>query len=416
MDMTDLPATLGPHIWLTDDRTKAVMEALGQGAARFVGGCVRNTILGEPVADVDIATVLTPDQVITHLEKAGLRAVPTGVEHGTVTAVSGGKSFEITTLRKDVKTDGRHAEVSFTADWVADAARRDFTMNAIYADRDGTLHDPVGGHEDALAGRVRFIGDAGVRIREDYLRILRFFRFNAWYGKGDYDDAGLKACAANKAGLKQLSGERVQKEILKLIGARDPMPAIRAMAAAGILVEVLPEAAQFERFAKLCEIESHQLFTSDPVLRLGALLSAQTAEVNALADRLKFSNEMRDRLLAMHTDQTKLVSYLSIREVRKALYWMGVQVFKDRVMLHWAVDPKLNNAVQWRALLAIADSWVRPEFPLSGEEVMAAGVPQGPMVGRIMREVEEWWVDVDFLDDRLSIVERLKAIVQATVY
>jgi len=416
MDMTDLPATLGPHIWLTDDRTKAVMEALGQGAARFVGGCVRNTILGEPVDDVDIATVLTPDEVIAHLEKAGLKAVPTGIEHGTVTAVSGGKAFEITTLRKDVKTDGRHAEVSFTADWAEDAARRDFTMNALYAERDGTLHDPMGGYDDALAGRVRFIGDADARIREDYLRILRFFRFNAWYAKGDYDDAGLKACAANKDGLRQLSGERVQKEILKLIGARDPMPAIRAMAAAGILVEVLPEAAQFERFAKLCEIESHQLFTSDPVLRLGALLSGQVADVNALADRLKLSNEVRERLLAIHTDKTRLVSYLSIREVRQALYWMGVQVFKDRVMLHWAVDPKANNAVQWRALLAIADSWTRPEFPLTGEEVMAAGVPQGPMVGRIMREVEEWWVDVDFIDDQLSIVERLKAIVQATVY
>jgi len=416
MEMTDLPATLGPHIWISDARTKRVMEALGHGAARFVGGCVRNTILGEPVEDVDIATVLKPEEVIAHLENAGLKAVPTGIEHGTVTAVADGKPYEITTLRKDVKTDGRHAEVSFTADWGEDAARRDFTMNALYADRDGTLHDPEGGYDDALAGYVRFIGDPDARIREDYLRILRFFRFNAWYGKGEFDDAGLKACAANKEGLSQLSGERVQKELLKLVGARDPMPAIRAMAAAGILVEVLPEAASFERFAKLCEIESHQLFTSDPVLRLGAILSGQVGEINAMADRLKLSNDLRERLMAMHTDQTLLKSYLSIREVRRALYWMGVECFKDRVMLHWAVDPKLNNAMQWRALLAMADSWTRPEFPLTGDEVMAAGVPQGPHVGRVMREVEEWWGDADFIDDQLSLVERLKAVVQATVY
>jgi len=414
--MTDLPETLGPHTWITDARTKSVMESLGQGAARFVGGCVRNTILGVPVDDVDIATVLKPEEVIAHLDRAGIKAVPTGIEHGTVTAVVDGKPYEITTLRKDVKTDGRHAEVAFSADWNEDASRRDFTMNALYADRDGTLHDPMGGYDDALSGTVRFIGEPQARIKEDYLRILRFFRFNAWYGKGEYDKDGLAACAANKDGLKRLSGERVQKETLKLLAARDPMPAIRAMAAAGILVEVLPEAANFERFAALSEIESHQLFTSDPVLRLGALLTGQEIEINTLADRLKLSNEVRDRLIRMHTDQTKLVSYLSIREVRKALYWMGADTFKDCVMLHWAVDPKLNNAVQWRALLAIADSWERPKFPLTGEEVMAAGVPEGPMVGRVKREVEEWWVDVDFLDDRLSIVERLKAIVQATVY
>jgi len=414
--MTDLPETLGPHTWITDARTKSVMESLGQGAARFVGGCVRNTILGVPVDDVDIATVLKPEDVVAHLERAGIKAVPTGIEHGTITAVVDGKPYEITTLRKDVKTDGRHAEVTFSADWNEDASRRDFTMNALYAERDGTLHDPMGGYDDALSGSVRFIGEPQARIKEDYLRILRFFRFNAWYGKGEYDKAGLAACAANKAGLKKLSGERVQKETLKLLAARDPMPAIRAMAAAGILVEVLPEAANFERFAALTEIESHQLFTSDPVLRLGALLTGQEIEINALADRLKLSNEVRDRLIRMHTDKTPLVSYLSIREVRKALYWMGAGTFKDCVMLHWAVDPKLNNAVQWRALLAIADSWEKPKFPLTGEEVMAAGVPEGPMVGRIKRQVEEWWVDVDFLDDRLSIVERLKAIVQATVY
>lgn len=414
--MSDMPTHLGPHIWLRDEKTQKVMAALGNGAARFVGGCVRNTLLGEPVEDIDIATTHRPEKVVALLEAANLKVVPTGLKHGTVTAVVEGKPFEVTTLRKDIATDGRHAEVEYTTDWEFDARRRDFTMNALYADADGTLHDPLGGYEDCKARRVRFIGDAGARIREDYLRILRFFRFSAWYGRGEYDRDGLAACAENKDGIAGLSGERIQAELLKLLGARDPLAAIRAMAAGGILVEVLPEASEFERFGRLVEIERDQLFTTDSVLRLSALLPSEPQVISDLGRRLKLSNAVQDRILAMHTDPTPLKSYLSIREVRKALYWMGVECFKDRVMLNWAVDPKLNNAVQWRAMLAMADSWEKPVFPLTGDEVMKAGVPKGPEVGRIMREVEEWWVDVDFIDDRLSIVERLKAIVQATVY
>ncbi len=414
--MTAAPANLGPHIWLRDDRTQRLMAVLGAGKARFVGGCVRNTILGEDVGDKDIATTHTPEQVVALLEAANIKAVPTGIEFGTVTAIVDGTPYEITTLRKDVATDGRHATVAFTDDWTEDAKRRDFTLNALYADADGTLHDPLGGFADAKAGVVRFIGDPNARIKEDYLRILRFFRFSALYAKGDYDREGLKACAAHKDGLKGLSGERVQAELLKLLSASRALAALRAMAAAGVLVEVLPEASEFERFGKLAEIESTQLFSCDPVLRLGALLPSEKDTILGLAKRLRLSNDMRDRLVAMHMDETVIKSYLSIREVRKALYWMGVRTFKDRVMLLWAVDPKLNNAMQWRALLAMADSWTRPEFPLTGREVMAANVPAGPDVGRVMREVEEWWVDADFIDDRFSIIERLKAVVQATVY
>lgn len=414
--MPKAPANLGPHIWLRDNRTQRVMGVLGAGAARFVGGCVRNTILGEPVGDIDIATVHAPDEVIARLEGAGIKVVPTGIAHGTVTAVIDGKPFEITTLRKDVSTDGRHAEVAFTDDWAADASRRDFTMNALYADADGTLHDPLGGYADAKAGVVKFIGDADARIKEDYLRILRFFRFSALYASGDYDRAGLSACAANLGGIKGLSGERVAAELFKLLSATKALAALRAMAAASVLAEVLPEASEFERFGKLVEIESTQLFTCDAALRLGALLPSDKDTVLKVSKRLRLSNEVRDRLVAMHTDQTVIKSYLSIREVRKALYWMGAGLFKDRVMLLWAVDPKLNNAMQWRALLAMADSWTRPEFPLTGREVMAANVPEGAEVGRVMREVEEWWVDADFIDDRFSIIERLKAVVQATVY
>jgi poly(A) polymerase len=405
--------------WLNEADTRAVMEALSSngGTARFVGGSVRNELLGAPVTDIDIATSETPERATGLLTAKGIKVVPTGIDHGTITAVTPTRHFEITTLRVDVKTDGRRADVAFTGDWLEDAKRRDFTMNALYADADGTVHDPLGlGRDDLKAGRVRFIGEAEARIREDYLRILRFFRFHAWYGKGEPDPVGLKAVADLREGLRQLSGERVQAELLKIAAADNAGPAFRQMAAVGILSIVLPEAARLDRFEKLVDIEATQLFTSDAVLRLGSALDLDMAGVAALASRLKLSNRDRDRIEKMLTDRTRIVAYLSIREVRKALYLMGVELFKDRVKLGWAEDRKGHNTFQWRAMLAMADSWVRPDFPLTGAMVKAAGVPEGPEIGRVRREVEEWWIDADFTDDEFSIIERLKAVVQATVY
>lgn len=402
--------------WLNHADTRAVMEALG-ASARFVGGAVRNELLGEPVSDIDIATSETPARATELLTAKGIKVVPTGIDHGTVTAVTPSRHFEITTLRVDVKTDGRRADVAFTGDWVEDARRRDFTINALYADADGTVHDPLGtGREDLKAGRVRFIGEAEARIREDYLRILRFFRFHAWYGKGEPDPDGLKAVAALRDGLRQLSGERIRDELLKIAAADNAGSAFRQMAAVGILSIVLPEASRLDRFEKLVDIEANQLFTSTPLLRLASALDLDAGRVEALAGRLKLSNKDRERVEKMLTDKTKIVAYLSIREVRKALYLMGVELFKDRVMFGWAEDRKGHNTFQWRAMLAMADSWVRPDFLLTGQMIMAAGVPEGPEIGRVRREVEEWWIDADFTDDEFSIIERLKAVVQATVY
>lgn len=402
--------------WLKEADTRTVMEALGAGA-RFVGGVVRNELMGEPVSDIDIAIAETPERAQALLEAKGIKVVPTGIEHGTITAVMPSRHYEITTLRVDVKTDGRRAEVEFTEDWVEDAKRRDFTINALYADADGTVHDPLGtGLDDIRMRRVRFIGDANQRIAEDYLRVLRFFRFHAWYGKGEPDADGLKACAEARENLRQLSGERVSVELLKIAAADEAGSAFRQMAAAGILSVVLPEASRLDRFENLVEIERDQLFTCDPLLRLASMFDLDKAGVEALAARLRLSNRERARIAAMLTDQTKIVAYLSIREVRKALYLIGVQCFKDRVMLGWAADRKGHNTFQWRALLAMADSWQRPDFPLTGQMVKAAGVPEGPEIGRVSREVEEWWVDADFTDDEFSIIERLKAVVQATVY
>jgi poly(A) polymerase len=394
------------HPWMTAPETLAVMKALGE--ARFVGGVVRNALMGRAVDDIDIATPLTPDEVTKWLQAAGLKAVPTGIEHGTVTAVSGGKPFEVTTLRRDVSTDGRRAVVAFTADWAEDAQRRDFTMNALYASADGEIFDTVGGVADLQAGRVRFVRDPLARIKEDYLRILRLFRFHAWYGKGELDAAALKAASAEKAGLAQLSGERIAKEMLKLLAAENPVPVLRVMAASGILSEILPGDLNAARLERLTAIDAGNFFTPDPILRMAAL-----SPDAALADRWKLSNADRDRLADLANGKEKIVSYLSIKEVRKLLYLLGSARFKDRVFLRWAEDPKESNFIQWRALLAMADAWQRPKFPLDGGNVMAAGVPQGPLIGKILAEVEAWWIDSDFIEDEFSLAERLKAVVQA---
>jgi poly(A) polymerase len=393
--------------------TRAVMDALGE--ARFVGGVVRNSLMGREVSDIDIATPLTPDEVTKRLEATKLKAVPTGVEHGTITAISNGRPYEVTTLRRDVSTDGRRAVVTFTTDWAEDAQRRDFTMNALYADATGEVFDTVGGVADLKAGRVRFVGDPVTRIREDFLRILRLFRFHAWYGKSEIDKPALQACAAEKAGLRQLSGERIAKEMLKLLAAEDPVPVLRSMAATGILSEVLPGELNIVRLERLVAIDGTNFFQPDAILRLAALLPDRAAAAHEITDRWKLSNADRDRLADIAGNTDKIVSYLSIKEVRKLLYKLGTARFKDRVSLKWAEDPKETNFVQWRALLAMADAWQRPKFPLDGGNVMAAGVPQGPLIGKILAEVEEWWIDSDFIDDEFSLAERLKAVVQATI-
>ncbi len=403
------------HPWMTAPETRAVFAALGSDKARFVGGSVRNALMGRPVQDIDIATPIRPDEVMRLLEASGIKAVPTGVEHGTVTAVANGKPFEITTLRRDVETDGRRAVVAFSEDWAEDAERRDFTMNALYASIDGEVFDYAGGVEDLKAGRVRFAGDAATRIREDYLRILRLFRFHAWYGKGELDSEAVRAAAAEKSGLASLSGERIQKEMLRLLEAENPMPSLRAMAATGILAEIFPDAVLLQRLERLVAIDEGNFFSPDPLLRLATLLPVPGLAAK-IAERFRLSNAQAARLIDATGAQEKIVSYLSIKDVRKWLYRLGAARFKDRVFLRWAEDPKASNAIQWRALLALADAWQRPKFPLTGENVKAAGVPEGPLIGRILGEVEEWWIDSDFIDDEFSLAERLKAVVQAMAY
>ena len=407
------PARLPPAPWLSAPATCAVVAALaaegGAGVARYVGGCVRDTLLGLPAAldpvavpalDIDIATPLPPLRVVAALERAGLKAVPTGLAHGTVTAVSDGRPYEITTLRRDVETDGRHAVVAFTDDWAQDAARRDFRLNALYAEPDGRLHDPTGGGiADALAGRVVFVGEAATRIAEDYLRILRFFRFHAWYGQGEPDPGGLAACAALADGLAGLSAERVAKELLKLLAAPDPLPSLRAMSASGVLSRLSLE-ADVERLTRLRAIEGALELAPDALLRLAALSRGEPA---LLATRLRLSNLQANRLRAAAGPLDEATA-MTAQTARRRLYELGDQAFRDRLLLQVGVA----EAEAARRLLALAAAWRAPSFPLGGEAIKAAGVAHGPEIGRVRREVEAWWIAHDFPQDREALDAALR--------
>lgn len=375
----------------------ALAAAGGPDCARFVGGCVRNALIGAPIDDIDIATLLTPDAVVAALKAAGLRSVPTGIEHGTVTGLSEHQPFEITTLRRDVSTDGRRATVAFTTDWAEDAGRRDFRLNALYADAGGVILDPTGlGYDDALAGRIVFVGEPEGRIREDYLRILRFYRFYAWYGRGEPDAAAVAACAALAEGVEQLSAERVSKELLKLLAAPDPRPAVRLMDQAGVLGRVLPS-------TDLGLLEAMTGVSSDPVLRLSALLPGDPARVAEVAGRLRLSNAQRERLVEAASDETQ--PELTVAQARAIIYRDGRQAFEDRVMRAWAAG---GDAEASRRLLALAQAWSRPSLPVGGRDLARLGLKPGPETGRVLKAFEAGWIADDFPDHGHE--ERLRAL------
>ena len=384
------------------------MAALGE--ARFVGGAVRNALLSVPVVDIDIAVPMPPQEALVRLKAKNIKVVETGLDHGTVTAIAGTHAFEITSLRRDVETDGRHAKVAFTDDWAEDARRRDFTINALYASANGEIFDYATGVEDLIAGRVRFMGDATARIAEDYLRVLRLFRFHAWYGRGEVDVEGLRAAAAAKDRLRTLSAERIAKELLRLLEAMRPGPVLRVMAATGILPELLPGALQLPRLEKLAELEADNFFSRDAILRLAALLpDAETAGL--VAQRLRLSNADRERLKQALGGEA-IVPQLSAGQARKLLYRLGAAHFRDKVLLQWAGAPESAGA--WRLLLEMANRWRRPRFVLTGHDAMQAGVPEGPAVGRVLAAVEEWWVEGDFAADESALRDRLKAETKQT--
>jgi poly(A) polymerase len=380
--------------------TTALLAALtAEGAvARFVGGCVRDAVAGRPVGDIDIATSGTPETNTRLLRAAAIKVVPTGIRHGTVTAISDHRPFEVTTLRRDVETDGRHARVAFTDDWVADARRRDFTMNALYADADGTIYDPTGGLADLGAGRVRFVGRAARRIAEDRLRILRFFRFHAWYGRGRANRAALAACGEAAAGIDALSGERIRQELLKLLAAPTPLPALRLMARHRVLERVLSGGADLARLARLCRRETAE-WGADPLLRLAALMSGRDGETaRALAARLRFSNAERDRLVFLVAPPLALRPGMKRAEIRHAVYRHGPERIVD--LAHLLGRPEV---------VAEARRFERPRFPLRGRDGRGLGIAPGPRLGALLAAVEAWWIEGDFEADHAACLTKLRA-------
>lgn len=391
--------------WITAPASRAVMGALNAarpGCARFVGGCVRNTLRGAPSDDIDIATQLTPEAVIAALTLAGVRSIPTGIEHGTVTAVHDGVPVEITTLRRDVETDGRRAVVAFTEDWAEDAARRDFRLNAIYAGEDGELFEVIDQSvDDAIAGRVIFIGDGDHRLREDYLRILRFYRFNAWYGAG-IDAEGQAACMRQRGGLAKIASERIWKELKRTLAAPDPSAAMEAMEEAGVLESVLPGATA-GILPALIAAESAAGLPADPMRRLMALIPRRLSDVAGAAARLKFSNEESARLLGWADPALPHVLAEAPAARREALYRFGPAAVLDRAALEAASGVSGDLA----ALAAEASGWRRPKFPLGGNDALAAGL-SGPEVGARLGALEEEWIASGFSLPRGDLLARLK--------
>ena len=402
---------------MTAPATRAVIHALtAEGAdVRFVGGCVRDALLGRESADIDIGTPDPPEQVLALLESAGIetRTVPRGIEHGTVTALAGGERYEITTLRRDERTDGRHAEVAFTDSWREDAARRDFTINAMSATPDGAIYDYFGGREDLTAGHVRFVGDPATRIAEDHLRILRFFRFYAWYGKGKPDTDALEACKAAAHMIPSLSGERVRDEMMKLLCTPNPVPTVDSMQEAGVLSLLLPEAQETAHLTRLVEIE-RILGDADSIWRLACLISGSNdakSAANAIAKRWRLSGTDGARLAALFTPSESFRPGLELSVQYRLLYRHGPRLFRDLGLLAWASKSKGEGEEAWRAMLLRAETWKAPTFPVTGADLLARGIPEGPEVGRLLKAVEEWWIERDFVPDRTALLDRLDALV-----
>jgi poly(A) polymerase len=415
---------LDPQPWMIAPETQTVIAALSAGGAelRFVGGCVRDAILGRPVSDIDIATHDPPARVMELLEAAGIKAIPTGIAHGTVTAVLGKAHFEITTLRRDVETDGRHAKVAFTADWREDAARRDLTINAIFCTPDGKLYDPFGGLADLDAGRIRFVGDPRARLREDVLRLLRYFRFYAHYGKPPPDADALAACRELAPLLPTLSGERVAAELLKLLRAPDPAAVLLLMRDEGVLAHVLPEAATGPGIATLRALVTLEGPGADALRRLAALLDpAQgVAAARGIAERLRLSGAERERLAGLATLDPALTREMTTKTRRRLLYRWGAERFRDLALLAWAREivadgPSARRAAEaWREHLAAAADWRPVELPVKGRDLIALGVSAGPAMGQLLAALEEWWIAEDFVPDRAACLAKAEAMAKET--
>ncbi len=398
--------------WLTAGplvRLLALLDGDGE-EARVVGGAVRNALLKMPVGEIDVATTAVPDEVVRRAAGAGFKAVPTGLDHGTITVVIDKTPIEVTTLRRDTETYGRHAKVEFGRDWKADAERRDLTINALSVSRDGTVFDYVGGLADIEHRRVRFIGDPNKRIAEDYLRILRFFRFHAAYGSSDHPDGeGLAACIAGRHGLDQLSRERVRAEMMKLLVAPHAVPTLIAMADAGLLLRVLAGVSYLGSFENMAKVEAAIGAAPDPVQRLGALAVAVPEDAERLWERLRLANAEHERLASMGEDWRRAAPASGEHDARVLLYRLGPERFVDRVLIAWSRSPQGAADANWRALATLPQRWTASAFPLKAADFIKRGVPPGPVLGAVLRAAEEAWIEADFPVDAAALETIIRA-------
>ncbi len=423
LPITEPIGKIHPQPWMTAPETRVVLEALTAAGveARFIGGCVRDALLKRPVRDIDIASPELPDRIMAVLEKAGIKVVPTGIDHGTVTAVVEKMPFEITTLRVDVETDGRRAQVAFTNDWIADAARRDFTINAMSCTANGDVYDYFNGLEDLGHGMIRFVGNARERIDEDVLRLLRFFRFFALFGRPPPDRDALAACRERASGIRLLSGERVRVEVFRTLMATDPADVFQLMHENGILDHVLPEAGNVGRLRMMSWLDTRAIridsVAAHPVRRLAALLNTDTQGAEAIAERLKMANRQKARLIAMAAPPFRIDPATDSLTIGKALRRLGPAAVRDLTLLNWAgelaVTPRLphSRTEGWIELIQTADSWETPLFPLRGRDALAAGIGRGPEVGTLLRAVEAWWEECEYRANREDCLEKLKSLI-----
>jgi poly(A) polymerase len=383
--------------WLTEGPAGRVLALLNDGGeeARVVGGAVRNALLKIPIGDIDIATTALPEEVTRRAKEAGIKCVPTGIEHGTVTLVVDGQPFEVTTLREDTETFGRKAKVAFGRDWVGDAHRRDFTINALSLTADGVVHDYVGGLDDIASRRVRFIGNPEERIAEDYLRILRFFRIHAAFGAGEVDRPGYLACIAAREGLATLSAERVRTELLKLLIADGAVAAITAMADGGLLLPILGGVAYLGPFAAMIAAEGRLALTADSVRRLAALAVAVTEDAKRLALRLRLSNTEAKALDSMGHRWWRLGG-MDEATAKRRLYRLGTDRYRDRLLLAWARAGTAADPAPWLERATLSQRWSAPKFPLKAADFIARGVAEGPSLGHVLTLAEDAWLAADF--------------------
>lgn len=414
--------SVAAETWFSAPALTRIFDLLNAdgGEVRVVGGAVRNSLMGLPVADIDLATTVLPHEVVTRAKAAGIKAVPTGIEHGTVTLVIDGTPFEVTTLRRDVATDGRHAEVAFGTDWAEDAQRRDLTINALYADAKGAVIDLVGGLPDIEKRTIRFIGNAAERVAEDYLRVLRFFRFFAHYGSGRPDADGLRACAQARSKLSGLSAERVWSEVKKLLSAPDPGRSLLWMRQAGVLTEILPETEKWGIDAIPGLVSAERIFgwSPHPLLRLAAMVPPDAERLETMAKRLRLSKTETAFLIGW-AKAPRLPDAIADTAFDRLLYRNGPLGLGTALKLALASsrqksenDPaQLPETARLQRLLSRTENWRKPVFPLAGADVLSAGVSSGPRVGELLEQLETWWVDGNFNADRATLVARLMSMV-----